>query len=79
MNNHTTQLQPSGAGAIVGKADYARHIQVSKRTLDALLARGLPHLKLSNRLIRINVADADQWVSDQYRTQRRGGALVGAK
>ncbi len=53
------------------KFQFAARFSVSKRTIDAWLARGCPHLKLSARCVRLPVAEATQWVHENYFTQRR--------
>jgi hypothetical protein len=51
------------------KIEFARRYAVSKRTVDGWIARGLPHLKLSARMIRIPLPEAADWVKENYLTQ----------
>jgi hypothetical protein len=76
-----TQIQADAATAITklateitNKRGYAQHWQFSVRKCDQLLAKGLPHLKISARQIRINIPEADQWMREQFQTQRIGKA-----
>ena len=59
------------ATGIANKGDFAMRWNVSPRCVDVWLKAGLPHLKLSARMIRINVPDADQWLKEKFGTQRR--------
>jgi hypothetical protein len=58
----------------VDKVGFGQLFDVSKRTVDAWLAAGLPHLKLSSRMVRIPLVEASQWVREKYLTQRRAVA-----
>jgi len=62
------------AKEITTKRGFAQHWSVSVRTADNWLRMGLPHMKLSARQIRINIPDADRWMTEQFRVQRRGAA-----
>jgi len=79
MNTNITQLQ-TGAAVIGRKKDFAQHIRVSPRSVDQMLANGMPHMRISNRMVRINFAEATQWLEEHFRVQRRGGcAVLGTK
>jgi hypothetical protein len=56
------------------KRGYAARWQGSTRWIDSLLARGLPHLRIGQRRVRICIAEADAWMQEQFRTQRRVAA-----
>jgi hypothetical protein len=62
----------SPVARITSKRGYADHIQASARKVDYLLASGLPHWKLSPRMVRIDVVEADRWMADRFGTQRNG-------
>lgn len=62
------------ATGITDKDGYAARWGFSRRTIDNLLARGLPHLKIGARRVRIIIAEADQWMREQFGTQRLGPA-----
>ena len=47
------------------KRQLAARLRVSVRTIDNLLARGLPHIKLSRRLIRFPRAAVDEWLAER--------------
>ena len=53
------------------KVQVSQRFAVSKRTCDGWLASGMPHLKLSARMVRVPVAEATQWVRERYLVQRR--------
>jgi hypothetical protein len=53
------------------KKGYAQRWQASTRWVDDLLARGLPHLKIGKRRVRIQITEADQWMTERFRVQRR--------
>ena len=47
------------------KQQLATRLGVSVRTIDNLLARGLPHIKLTRKLTRFPRAATDQWLSER--------------
>jgi hypothetical protein len=51
---------------------YARRWGFSKRKVSDLLAKGLPHLRVGSRRVRILVPEADAWMKSQFGTQRLG-------
>jgi len=76
-----TQIQPEVvtditklATDITNKRGYSQRWQFSVRKCDQLLAKGLPHLKLSARQIRISIPEADQWMREQFQTSRRAAS-----
>lgn len=78
-----TQIQPDVAtddeklaSPFTDKRGFAQRWQGSTRWIDGLLAQGLPHLKIGQRRVRICIAEADAWMQQQFRVQRRatGGA-----
>lgn len=82
MSATNTQTPDAATGQklatdITNKRGYAQHWQFSVRKCDQLLAKGLPHLKLSARQIRISIPEADAWMREQFQTQRIG--KVGSK
>ena len=62
------------ASPYTDKRGYGQHWQGSTRWVDGLLAQGLPHLKIGKRRVRINIPEADAWMQEQFRVQRRGPA-----
>ena len=57
--------------AAMDKNSFAARYEVSRRTCDSWIQKGLPILKLSERAVRIPLPDADQWVREKFFTQRR--------
>ncbi len=49
--------------AFMKRATFAKRIDVSERTVDGLIARGLPCIG-KGRLLRVDVARADVWLRD---------------
>ena len=47
------------------KKQFAERLGVSLRTVDNLLAKGMPHVKLTRKLIRIPRAAADEWMAER--------------
>lgn len=43
---------------------------LSLRSIDNLVARGCPHLKLSARLVRFDFAEVKAWLAAEYGTRR---------
>jgi hypothetical protein len=76
-----TQIPPDAAtgdmklaSPFTDKRGFAQRWQGSVRWIDGLLAQGLPHLKIGKRRVRICIAEADSWMQEQFRTQRRATA-----
>ena len=59
------------ASPYTDKRGYAQRWQSSTRWVDARLADGLPHMKIGQRRVRICIAEADRWMEEQFRVQRR--------
>ncbi len=57
--------------AITDKRGYGKHWGLSTRTIDNLMARGLPHLKIGPRRVRFITEEADRWMRERFSTQRR--------
>jgi hypothetical protein len=69
-----TDGRPAAATNITDKRGYAQRWQFSPRHVDNLIARGLPHLKIGKRRVRILIDEADSWMRQSFGTQRRGPA-----
>lgn len=52
----------TGVPRFMDQRDFARHMDVSLRTVQGWVARGLPVVRMSNRLIRIEVLVAEEWL-----------------
>lgn len=53
------------------KRDVAQMVQMSVRSVDNFVAKGCPHLRVSSRRLRFDMAEVRQWLADNFRTQRR--------
>ena len=47
--------------------EYGERIRVSAPTVRELVKRGLPHVRLTSRAIRVKVDDADKWLEERQR------------
>jgi excisionase family DNA binding protein len=67
MNQNETTEPTSGgltqAREYEDKRQLAARLGVSVRTIDNLLVRGLPHLKLTRKLTRFPRAAVDEWLA----------------
>jgi hypothetical protein len=61
----------AAATNITDKRGYAQRWQFSPRHVDNLMARGLPHLKIGQRRVRILIDEADHWMRETYGTRCR--------
>ncbi len=43
-------------------AETARYLGVSEKTVKNMMARGLPHHRLSNKLLRFYPEEVDEWI-----------------
>ena len=59
------------------KRDVAALLGFSVRTVDNLMARGLPHYKVGRRRCRFDLAEVRDWVKQTYGARRlgKGGVL----
>ena len=70
LKNNTT---PTGADLLT-EAEAALILSVEPRTLRLWRnTRGLPHLKITNKVVRYRRGDLDGWL-DRCRVQMRGGS-----
>jgi excisionase family DNA binding protein len=60
-----SRLRTRRGGTDVVAEELAVRLGVSIRTVDNLLVRGLPHIKLSQRLIRFPRAAVDEWLAER--------------
>jgi excisionase family DNA binding protein len=70
MNDNSIQRPVPGAGHppapdYENKRQLAARLGVSVRTIDNLLTRGLPHLKLTRKLTRFPRAAVDEWLAER--------------
>lgn len=70
MNEETQSPPTPGIDPVVpkeyeSKKELAQRLGVSIRTIDNLLVRGLPHMKLTRKLTRFPRIPVDQWLSER--------------
>jgi hypothetical protein len=51
---------------LLTKAEIAKHLRFTTRTVEHWLTRGLPHLRLGNRATRFRVRDVEDFFEAQY-------------
>ena len=66
----TNQIPDTGAGQIrlpefENKHQLAARLGVSVRTIDNLLKRGLPYIRLTRKLLRFPRAAVDEWLAER--------------
>jgi len=71
MNQDRCPTEAAMAGPITDKRGFAARWLFSLRYCDTLLSQGLPHFKVGQRRVRINIADGDAWMNDRFGTRRR--------
>jgi predicted DNA-binding transcriptional regulator AlpA len=54
------------------KSDVAAYVGLAPRTIDNMLASGLPHMKLGARRLRFDPEEVKAWFRHQFRTARMG-------
>ena len=69
MRNDITSANGASAATLAreyeDKRQLAARLGVSVRTIDNLLVRGLPHLKLTRKLTRFPRAAVDEWLAQR--------------
>lgn len=53
------------AKTIVTKKELATRLKLTPRSVENLMLRGLPHLKLSKRCTRFKLEDVDAWLNQK--------------
>lgn len=56
----------------IDKDALARHLGLSRRTIDNWLQRGMPHLKRGARRVRFDLREIEAWLHRECRTVRYG-------
>ena len=69
--NQTSLASPS---PYTDKKGFAKRWSLSTRTVDSFLSRGMCHLKIGKRRVRICIPEADAFMHEKFHTQRRGAA-----
>ena len=57
--------------AYITKNQLACLLQLTTRTIDRLMARGLPHYKIGNQRCRYKVHEIEQWLRANCKVVRR--------
>ncbi|HEX7861710.1 MAG TPA: hypothetical protein VF773_15345 [Verrucomicrobiae bacterium] len=73
-----TQSKVGGNDEIMDLGRYMARWGFTKRHGQNLLAKGMPHLLIGRRRVRIIVAESDAWLKQQF-GKRRIGKAGGAK
>ena len=64
-----TQMEQEKNGLLT-KRQLASYIQLTPRTVDRLMARGLPHYKIGNQRARFRISEIHQWMEENCRVVR---------
>ena len=70
--NITQPDAPTGNTKFGAKQDVASMLGICRRSVDNLMARGLPHLKIGKRTVRFNLTEVAAWMHERYGTTRMG-------
>jgi predicted DNA-binding transcriptional regulator AlpA len=65
--NTATSTQP-----LADKRRVAAYANLSVRTIDNLMAEGLPHLKIGRRRVRFDLPEVSTWLRQKYGVARIG-------
>jgi len=65
-------LATGGTPRFGSKRDVAAMVGLSVRTVDNLLTKGLPHLRLGSRRTRYDLDEVAQWFKQKFSTRRFG-------
>ena len=57
---------------LADKRAIARFANLSPRTIDNLMAEGLPHLKIGRRRVRFDLTEVSIWLRQKYGVARIG-------
>jgi excisionase family DNA binding protein len=63
------QPEPQPKEAYFTKKELAAHLNVSTRTIDNMITRGLPYIRFTSKLVRFPRTAVDDWIRE--RTIRR--------
>jgi excisionase family DNA binding protein len=53
------------------KEAVARMLGVTTKTVQNLMARGMPHIRLGSRRTRFDLPEVRKWIKDQFEVRRR--------
>ena len=54
------------------KAEVAKMFGLCRRSVDNLLAKGCPHMKLGHRRVRFDLEDVREWAKREFSVRRLG-------
>jgi len=57
---------------LIDKRGVAKMLGFSKRTVDNLMGRGMPHLRFGERRVRFSPEAVLRWCEEKYGTRRIG-------
>ena len=73
--NLRTPQNPAGTLQKFGtKNDVGELLGICNRSVDNLLAKGCPHLKLGKRRVRFDLDEVREWAKREFGTRRNGPA-----
>ena len=72
MSNSLTQPETLTGLKFGDKNEVAKMLGLCRRSIDNLMAAGLPHCKLSPRKVVFDLAEVHAWVKQRYSCQRIG-------
>jgi excisionase family DNA binding protein len=52
------------------KRQVADYLQLTTRTIDRLMSKGLPHYKIGNQRTRFRISDVQEWLDSQCAVRR---------
>jgi len=70
MTDTSCTTTNNGAHDFATKRELAARYRFSVRHIDNLIAKGMPHMKIGARRVRINITQADAWMQEQFGTRR---------
>lgn len=75
MQQHAASIPqiPPRPPSLVGIHEVASDLAVSRRTVDHLIAKGLPHIRLGPRKNRFDLGEVRSWIRRNFRVSRMAG------
>jgi hypothetical protein len=73
MNALQAPSSTSGKSEVrfASKRDAAAYVGVSPRTINSFLRAGCPHVKMSPKIVRIDLNEMATWLKEHYGVRRR--------
>jgi len=72
ITTSSNPAEPVGVRLVLKVPAFGDRWGVKKTTVWKWLKHGMPHLKFSSRNTQIPVAEADQWIKENFLRQREG-------